>query len=274
MFKYIIKKLKETRGDIGSLFGGGGNSVQNLALPTFQTDPNFTSSQNSLATLGQQVLGGNLQGMYSDLGKSDSPQFQAMVQNVTGQTQQAAQQQEAASGTGRSGVGAASSALALNNVIPGLNYQDLLNAQSQQGQLLTFGGQVTQDVAGNALTNQSQENNFAQQNFQNSLNMDEYNNAYSLMQGNATGQAIGTTIGAIGGGLIGGPAGALAGAGLGSSLTGGSGGGSGLSSLLSAMNTSNNSYAGSGITSNTAPAVPGLGGYNANLQGLTFASGA
>lgn len=275
MFKYIIRKLRENRGDIGSLFGSGGNSVQNLAVPTFQTDPNFTSSQNNLATLGQQVLSGNLPSFYSSLGNPNSSQFNAALTNIEGQTNQNSQAAEAASGTARSGVGQAASAMALNNVIPGLTYENLLNAQQQQQGLLNLGAGVTQDVAGNALANQSQMNNFAQQNFSNNLNMDEYNNAYSLMQGQATGQAIGTGIGAIGGFALGGPAGAISGAGLGSSLMGGSGGGSSLSSLLSAMNTSGgNNFAGSGITSNTAPSVAGLGAYNAGLQGLTFASGA
>lgn len=271
MFKYILKKFKENRGNLGALFGGGdSNEVANIQTPTFQTDPNFTNSQNQLATLGQNVLSGNLPSFYSGLGKSNSPQFQSMIQNITGQTQNAAQQQEAAQGTGRSGVGAAASALALNNVIPGLNYQDLLNSQQQQQGLLNFGAGLTENVAGNALANQGQENNFAQQNFQDQFQQGVFDTNYNTQQSSALGSLIGTGIGVAGGatlgGISGGPMGALAGG-----LQ--EGGFGNFSSFLSGLNTAGGS-SGTGITSNTAPLVPGMGAYNANLNGLTFASGA
>jgi hypothetical protein len=277
MFKYILKKLKENRGDLGGLFGGSsGNQVASIPIPQFQTDPNFTNSQNSLSTLGQQVLSGNLPSFYSSLGKANSPQFQSMISNVTGQTQQAAQSQEAIAGTGRSGVGAATSALALNNVIPGLNYQDLQNAQSQQEGLLQFGGQVTQDVAGNSLNNQSQLNNFALSQFQDEYQQAAYNNQYNQNSANALGSTIGTVIGGGLGLATGGLSGLAIGAGLGSSIggggsTGGSSSVGSLSSLLSGLNNTN--YGNTNSNYNAMLSGPSLSsGYN--LTSSPFLTGA
>ena len=289
MLSYIIRKLKETRGDLGALFGGGsGNQVANLSVPSFQADPNFTSSQNSLSTLGNQVLSGNLPSFYSGLGKTNSPQFQSMVSNVTGQTQQAAQGQEAIAGTGRSGVGAAASALALNNVIPGLNYQDLLNAQTQQEGLLTLGTGVEQDVAGNALTNQSQTNNFALQQFQDQYQQAAYNNSFNAMAASAQGQAISTLLfGPNGGGmsaLFGGntqapsvsgnnSSGNVNGTNNNNSSTSNGAFGT-LSNFLQSLNSANSSSGSLGITSNVAPQAPGMAAYAASLNDLTLATGA
>lgn len=260
MLKYIINKLKENRGNIGALFGGkSDNQVANIPIPQFQTDPNFTSSQNSLATLGQNVLSGNLPAFYSSLGKSNSPQFQSMLTNVEGQTNQNSQAAEAASGTARSGVGEAASALALNNVIPGLSYQDFTNAQTQQEGLLNFGSGLTQDVAGNALTNQEQENTFSQQNFTDQLNQSEYNNTYNANAAAQKGQAIGSLFSAgadiglapfTGGATLAGLPGALGSAGA------SNGNSSGFASLISSLGSiGSNIGGGNSLSSSGVPSV-------------------
>lgn len=189
----FLKPLFNQRGDI---FGGGkqDNQVANVAVPQFQVDPSYTQSQNTLSNLGEGILSGNLPSYYSNIGQANSPAFQGMIKNITGQTQQAAQEQEAAAGTGRSGVGAAASAMALSNVIPGLNYQDFLNAQNQQVGLLNTGIGVEQGVRSAGQAQQGQVNQFGQNIFQDQMQQSEYNNTFNAAQAAQQGQMIGSII--------------------------------------------------------------------------------
>lgn len=257
MFNYIIKKLKNSRGNIGALFGGSSkdNQVANLKPPDFQVDPTYTQSQNTLADLGQNILKGNLPAYYSNIGMANSPAFKGMLNNIVGQTNQASQEQEALGGTGRSGVGAASSALALNNVIPGLTYNDFLNSQNQQVGLLNTGIGVEEGVRGAGQGQEGMVNNFALQQFQDQMDQAKYNNAFNMNAAKEQGSLLGT-IGSIGLGALTGGMGFLPGVagGLGGTLTGmigGSGLGNSFGNLLKGINSAGGNN--SGALDTTAP---------------------
>lgn len=270
----LLKRIFNLRGDLGSLFGSGGNQVANIQTPTFQQNQSYNNASNQLSTLGTNILSGNLPSYYSSLGNPNSSQFQALQQNLIGQTNAASAQQAAASGTDRSGVAATAAASSLANTLPALDFSNLQNAQSQQQALLGLGSNITNDVAGLGLQDQSQVNAFNQQNFQDQFQQAAYNNQYNVAQGNALGSLIGSglsvglgalTGGLAGGGLAGIAAGAGQGAGLGSfsgllnSINGINGGGnSGTNQTFNGLNANPINYSASG--SQGAGGFLGLGG--------------
>lgn len=268
----LIARLFSLKANLGSLFGGGGGSqVANIQTPSYYTNPTYTQTTQNLANLSANILSGNLPSYYSNLGNPNSSQFQAEQQNLIGQTNQASQQQAAASGTDRSGVAASAAASSLADTLPGLDYSNSLNAQQQQEGLLILGTGIDETVQSSSLNQQENQNAFNQQNFQDQYEQASYNNSYNQMMSQQLGSLIGTTVGGIGGFMIGGPAGALAGAGLGSSI--GGGGGNGLnnaSSAVSLFNGLNNvgqtSYASS---TPTGQQISAFGGGLSPYQGIS-----
>lgn len=236
----LLKRLFNLRGDLGSLFGGSqqGNQVSNINIPTFQQNQSFNTAQGNLATLGTNILSGNLPSYYSNLGNPNSQQFNALQQNVVGQTNAASAQQAAASGTDRSGVAATAAASSLANTLPSLDYSNYLNAQQQQQGLLGLGANVTQDVAQNGLTDQGQLNNFNLSAEQEQYQQSAYNTQYAQNVAAQKGQAIGDIGSLLFGSNVGGTIGNL----FGSNTTAPSGNSSNgaFSQLLSSLGTFNN----------------------------------
>lgn len=184
--------------DFGSLFGGSkseGNEVSNVTLKPFVTDPLYTSSQDQLNKLGTNLINGvPLTGNNANIGVSNSPAFQAMLNGIKGQTMQGAQEAAAINGTGRSGTAVTASNQALNQIIPKLTYQDFLNAQNQQIGLFNTGVNVQQGVRGAAQNEASQQNSYNE--FLNGFQMDQaqYDNTYNANRAAQKGQAIGSVI--------------------------------------------------------------------------------
>src|SRR5665213_2663003 len=82
----LISRLFSLKANLGSLFGGGGNSVQNLAVPAYQTNPTYTQTTQNLAQLSANMISGQLPSAYSDLGNPNSQQYQAVRNNLIGST--------------------------------------------------------------------------------------------------------------------------------------------------------------------------------------------
>ena len=147
--------------------------------PTYYNDPNvatsesqLTSDANSLIPYASSLMSGQgLPSAYSDLGETNSPQFQQMLQRTTGNVLGATEDQMAGQGIGGSGIAASAAASAVGNATSQLTWQDYLNSQSNQLQLMGMGQNAmgmsigaTQDVGNLAMNNQDAVNTFNQAN--------------------------------------------------------------------------------------------------------------
>lgn len=240
----IWQRLFNLRGNLGSIFGGKSKNPYNgITPPTFQVDQSYTDSQKQLADLGTGILNGNLPSYYQNIGQANSPQFQALEKNITGNIQNASAQQAAASGTDRSGVAATAAASNLSSVLPNLQYSDFLNAQNQQIGLLNTGIGVAQGVRGAGQNQEGMLNNFNQNTFNEQMNLANANLGFNTMQAQQQGSALSSLAG-LGVGAFTGGMGLLPGiaGGLGGSLIGGYSGGTGnlgMSTLLGSLGSFN-----------------------------------
>ena len=204
----------------------------NYNAPSMYNDPNYAGSQSSLMPFASALMSGKgLPPAYADLGQSNSPQFQAMLKNATGNILGATQDQMAGQGIGDSGVAASAAAGAVGNTTSQLTWQDFLNSQSNQMNMMQEGAGIMENVGSMGLTNQGQENQFnlsnasqsldaSKTNASNSLEAQKFNDQMQEQQNQMWGQMISAGIGALGNvagmgmlGGFGGGGGAAAGAG-------------------------------------------------------------
>jgi hypothetical protein len=139
-----------------------GNDQQvNYNAPSYVTDPNYTSATQSLMPFASSLMSGQgLPPAYSDLTQTNSPAFQQMLSRTTGNILGATQDQMASQGIGDSGVAAAAAAGAVGNATSTLNWQDFLNSQSNQLQMMGLGANTMNSVASMGLNNMNNENQF------------------------------------------------------------------------------------------------------------------
>ena len=129
--------------------------------PTFYNDPNVAASENSLMPFASSLMSGQgLPPAYSDLTETNSPAFQQMLSRTTGNILGATQDQMASQGIGDSGVAMSAAAGAVGNATSQLTWQDFLNSQSNQLQMMGLGVNEMNNVASMGLTNQNNENQF------------------------------------------------------------------------------------------------------------------
>ena len=143
-----------------------GNDQQvNYNAPSYVTDPNYTQATNSLMPFASSLMSGQgLPPAYSDLTQTNSPAFQQMLSRTTGNILGATQDQMASQGIGDSGVAASAAAGAVGNATSQLTWQDFLNSQSNQMQMMSEGANIMGNVGNMALNNQGQVNTFNQAN--------------------------------------------------------------------------------------------------------------
>lgn len=211
-----------------------------IQLPKFVTDPLYTSSQGELDKLGTGLITGDgIPDYYKSIGDFNSPQFQAMLNSVKGQTMQASQEASAINGTGRSGVAVTASNNALNNILPHLTYADYTRAMAGRGALLDTGIDVKGGVRASAQQQGLNESNFNQMLFQDQMNLAGANDNWKKDAAASTGAFWGNVGSLIGGQDFGNlfSSGITAGAGgaPSSAWAGGSGSFSSLSSLFSSL---------------------------------------
>lgn len=240
----------------------------NLPIPQMYKDPYYASSQDTLSTLGSNILTGKLPDFYSSIGQSNSPEFQKMLQSVIGNTQRGVQEQAAQGGTARSGTVNAATSDALSQVIPQLTYQDFQNAQQQKAGLLQFGSGVEQNIGQAGLQNQNsiatQQQNIFEDARQQQDSIDQYKKTAASAQGGMIGNIVGG-IASIGLAPFTGGASlmALPGFAAGAAGAGGGGGNSGssLANILPYLSSGGQGLAGygtpmGGFGGNTAPFSP------------------
>jgi hypothetical protein len=182
----------------------------NYNAPSMYNDPNYAGSQSSLMPFASALMSGKgLPPAYADLGQSNSPQFQAMLKNATGNILGATQDQMAGQGIGDSGVAASAAAGAVGNTTSQLTWQDFLNSQSNQMNMMQEGAGIMENVGSMALTNQGQTNEFnlsnasqsldaSKTNASNAIQTGEFNDQMQEQQNQMWGQMISAGIGAIG----------------------------------------------------------------------------
>ena len=140
--------------------------------PTYYNDPNVAASESQLSSDANSLIpyasslmtGQGLPPAYSDLTQTNSPAFQQMLQRTTGNILGATQDQMASQGIGDSGVAMSAAAGAVGNATSQLTWQDFLNSQSNQMQMMSEGANIMGNVGNMALNNQGQVNTFNQAN--------------------------------------------------------------------------------------------------------------
>ena len=190
-----------------------GNDQQvNYNAPSYFTDPNYTASQNQLTSDANNLMpfasslmsGQGLPPAYSDLTQTNSPAFQQMLQRTTGNILGATQDQMASQGIGDSGVAASAAAGAVGNATSQLTWQDFLNSQSNQLQMMGLGTQaygmgagITEQVGANALNNQNNQNTFNLTNAAEASGTQLQNIQLQNQSQQAFGQMLGSGVGAL-----------------------------------------------------------------------------
>jgi len=194
--------------------------------PSFYTDPNYTGAQSSLMPFASSLMSGQgLPSAYAGLITPNSPQFQQMLQRTTGNILGATEDQMAGQGISDSGVAASAAAGAVGNATSQLTYQDFLNSQANQMNLMGMGSGIMENVGSMGLTNQGQTNQFNQTNAEESMAAQEFNAQMKQQQDQMWAGMISSGIGALGNiagmGMLGGMGGGGAAAG---GMSGASGG--------------------------------------------------
>ena len=180
----------------GLLWGGQDQQV-NYNAPSYVTDPNYTSATQSLMPFASSLMSGQgLPPAYSDLTQTNSPAFQQMLSRTTGNVLGATQDQMASQGIGDSGVAMSAAAGAVGNATSQLTWQDFLNSQSNQMQMMSEGANIMGNVGNMALNNQGQVNTFNQANAAASVGVQGTNiglqNQADANWGSMIGSGIGT----------------------------------------------------------------------------------
>ena len=147
---------------LGGMLGmfGGPKKIQYHA-PSYYNDPNVSASENSLMPFASSLMSGQgLPSAYSGLITPNSPEFQAMLSRTTGNVLGATQSAMASQGIGNSGVALSAEAGAIGDVTSKLTWQDFLNSQANQMDLLKTGASIMGNVGNMALSNQGAVNQF------------------------------------------------------------------------------------------------------------------
>lgn len=172
--------------------------------PTFYNDPNVSNAENGLNSMTpfatSLMTGQGLPPAYSDLTQTNSPAFQQMLSRTTGNILGATEDQMAGQGIGDSGVAMSAAAGAVGNATSQLTWQDFLNSQSNQMNLMqqgeNLGLSINNDVGNMALNNQGQVNTFNQANAAASVGVQGTNiglqNQADANWGSMIGSGIGT----------------------------------------------------------------------------------
>ena len=167
--------------------------------PSFYNDPNYAASQNSLMPFASSLMSGQgLPSAYAGLITPNSPQFQQMLQRTTGNILGATEDQMAGQGISDSGVAASAAAGAVGNATSQLTWQDFLNSQSNQLQMMGLGANTMNSLASMGLTNQGQTNQFNQTNAEESMAAQEFNAQMKQQQDQMWAGMISSGIGALG----------------------------------------------------------------------------
>lgn len=150
-------------GFFSNLFGGGKSSApsyQKIEIPPFWDDPYVAKTQDYLYGFGTDILSGKLPDPYSSIMDFDSKEFEDMLSLKNRDILSGVNESAAKRGIGRSGVTASAAAKAISDSSTTARYGNYENTISNLKSLLTTGLNTVGGVGNNALTNQSQKNNY------------------------------------------------------------------------------------------------------------------
>lgn len=134
-------------------------------LPSYYTDPFYTSSQEYLDKFGTDMMGGNIPDYYKAIGESGSPEFENILRMAVRNTQRAGTEDAARRGV-RGGAATSAISKSVADLTGGLRYQDYMNAISGKKFLLGTGVGVKEGVRNAAAGTMGARNTFNQNQYQ------------------------------------------------------------------------------------------------------------
>lgn len=200
------------------LFGFGGDSEepQLPPPPEYYNDPYYTDMQSYLSTYGKNILEGNPNAYYGEMGAVGGPEFEKMLGLSNRDIQQSTAEAAARTGRGRGGYLPSVTAQTIADNTSKLRYQDYLKAMQGRQSLLSTGVGITEGVrqagqqeGANRNTFNLKSYDYTRQNALFDINREDQNAA---QEGDFLSNLFQIGVGGVTGYLTGGPVGALVGA--------------------------------------------------------------
>ena len=208
-----------TEGDEGwwGFPGSGGGEEPGLqAPPPYYEDPNFTDIQSYLSKYGKDILEGNPNAYYGEMGAYGSPEFEKVLGLSNRDIQQSAMEATAKAGRGRGGFLPSVTAQTVADNSSKLRYADYLKAMQGRQFLFGEGRGITEGVRTAGFGNQTLRNQFNLKSYDftrdNALFDIERGDLKAQQEGEFWSNLFNIGSGAVVGGMTGGPVGALVGA--------------------------------------------------------------
>lgn len=197
-------------------FGGGDEEEPKLPPPPeYFEDPYFSDIQSFLSSFGKNILEGNPNSYYGEMGAVGGPEFEKVSSLSNRDIQQSAAEAAAKAGRGRGGLLPSVTAQTVADNTSKLRYADYLKAMEGRKTLLNTGVGVTEGVRSAGYNNQALRNNFNLKSYdytrENALYDINRADMAAQQEGDLLANLFGIGAGAIAGGVTGGPIGALIG---------------------------------------------------------------
>jgi hypothetical protein len=140
--------------------GGVGGGISMKDLPSFWSDPIFGKTQDYMYDYGTDLLEGNPNDYYKPLGEVGGSMFEDYLSMVNRDTTKAVEESAIRRGTARGGSVDSVVAKTVADTSKQMRWSDFLRAMEGRTNFLKLGTNQVQTVGDNALSNQSQKNQF------------------------------------------------------------------------------------------------------------------
>ena len=172
----------------------GGDDEQQSA-PAFKPDPYVEKTQSYLFPYATSILEGKPNDYYGAIGQWGGPEYQKMMNLVNRDTTNATNENLTRRGISRSGLGADIVSKTVGDASTKMTWADYNRAMSGRQWLGGWGSGMMEGVRGAGLTNQSQQNQYALQEYQlNQQNQNQDDNMWAQLLSSGIG-AVGNMIG-------------------------------------------------------------------------------
>lgn len=198
------------------IFGGDDEEPQLPAPPAYQEDPNYRTTQDFLQKYGMNLMEGNPNSYYGEVGNFGGPEFEKMLSLSNRDIQQSAAEAAASSGRGRGGFLPSITAQSVADNSSRLRFQDYLKAMQGRQWLFGEGRGITEGVRNTGQAEGLYRNNFNMKGYDYQRENELFNIGRKDQAAGARGDMIGNLfqmgVGAVAGGVTGGVPGAVLGA--------------------------------------------------------------